>query len=240
LALKVVITGPRGKMGSKVFQTLKNKDGYHIVALIDHKPEKWNEKKLSVPVFADIQSCFLETKPDVLIDFTNPTASYQFIKIAIEHQVKVISGTTGFTDEILLEINQLADQKEIGCVIAPNFALGAVLMMVFTQYAAKFFQDIALIEKHHKQKLDIPSGTADLLKRLIIEENKEINIDIKSIRAEGYIAHHEVIFGAPGQVLTLKHDSHDRKSFIHGLKLTLKEIKHIQHFIFGLENVLRI
>src|SRR5690625_6611238 len=77
-------------MGSKVFQTLKNKDGYHIVALIDHKPEKWNEKKLSVPVFADIQSCFLETKPDVLIDFTNPTASYQFIKIAIEHQVKVI------------------------------------------------------------------------------------------------------------------------------------------------------
>lgn len=240
MVLKVAISGPRGKMGSKIFNFLKDSEAIQVVGLLDYKPEKWEADVLGIPVYDDVKKCFKEVEVDVFIDFTNPEASFTYICEALKQKVKVICGTTGFSDEQLQNIKELANRKKIGCVIAPNFALGAVFMMIFSSYAAKYFNAITIIERHHEEKHDIPSGTAETIKQSIIQNNQEVNPKIQSLRLPGYIAHHEVIFGGPGQILTIKHDSHNRESFLDGILLTLNEIDHIHEFVFGLENVLRL
>ena len=239
MTVKVVISGPRGKMGSQVYNKLKGTENIQIVGLLDYKLEKWSDAKSDIPVFDDAKKCFTETMPDVFIDFTNAEASSSYIEVAIKQKVKVITGTTGFSDEQLDYIAALATDHEVGCVVAPNFALGAALMIILSPSAAQYFDHINILERHHEQKYDIPSGTAHTIQQLI-EENTNKKPKTFSVRSTGYIAHHEVVFGGAGQVLTIKHDSFNRDSFLHGLMLTVDEIHHINEFVFGLENVLRL
>lgn len=163
--IKIAIAGPRGRMGSEAVKLVEDTAHFELVGAIDRT---YNREKLSdvmtsssdAVIYTDITECFSETSPDVLIDLTTPEIGKLHTKIALEHGVRPVVGTTGFSESDLNELMELTDEKGIGAIIAPNFALGAVLMMKFSQMAANYFTDVEIIEQHHDQKLDAPSGTA--------------------------------------------------------------------------------
>ena len=165
--IKIVIAGPRGRMGSEAVKLVTNTEHFELVAAVDHKNDGMMLSDVegfqsipSVPVYSDIEKCLQNIEADVLIDLTTPEVGMYHAKTALEHHVRPVVGTTGFTKQDLDELEGLCLEKELGCIIAPNFAVGAVLMMKFSQMAAKYFADVEIIEMHHDQKLDAPSGTA--------------------------------------------------------------------------------
>ncbi|MCT2537366.1 4-hydroxy-tetrahydrodipicolinate reductase [Aquibacillus koreensis] len=262
--IKVIVAGPRGRMGSEALRMIEKEDNLELVACIDHKHDG---KKLSeldglpafdVTIYADINTCFESVQADVLVDLTTPEVGYLHTKTALEYGIRPVVGTTGFTNEQLEELTDLAEEKGLGTVIAPNFAVGAVLMMQFAKMAAKYFPDVEIIEKHHDQKLDAPSGTAVKTAQLIqdVRESKKQGhpneketiqgargadmdgMKIHSVRLPGLVAHQEVIFGSSGQNLTIKHDSFDRASFMSGVKLAVEQVMKLDLLVYGLENLL--
>ncbi|GAA0480971.1 dihydrodipicolinate reductase [Salinibacillus aidingensis] len=262
--INIIVAGPRGKMGSEALRLIKQTENYHLVGCIDRKNEGMNVSdleglpNLDAPIFTDAEIAFQEAGADVLIDLTSPEAGYTHTRLALENGVRPVVGTSGFSDEQLTDIQRLTEQKELGAVIAPNFAVGAVLMMQFAKWAAKYFPDVEIIEKHHDQKLDAPSGTAVKTAKLIeqVRESKkqghpeeketlagargadEDGMKIHSVRLPGLIAHQEVIFGGTGQGLTIKHDSYHRQSFMSGVKLAVDQVQKVNAFVYGLENLL--
>ncbi|MFZ0368946.1 MAG: 4-hydroxy-tetrahydrodipicolinate reductase [Halobacillus sp.] len=262
--IKVIVAGPRGKMGTEALKLIEKEENLTLVACLDRKNggknvvEIDNLPNLDAPIFEDPEKCLSEIEADVLIDLTTPENGYKHTKLALEHGVRPVVGTTGFTPEQLEELKQLAEEKQIGAVIAPNFAVGAVLMMQFSKWAAKHFPNVEIIEKHHDQKLDAPSGTAIKTAELIREvreshhqghPNETENLagargadsdgmKIHSMRLPGLIAHQEVVFGGLGQTLTIKHDSHHRESFMSGVKLATEKVMHLEVLVYGLEHLL--
>ncbi len=180
------------------------------------------------------------------------------MQIALAHGVRPVVGTTGFTDTDIQELTQLAEEKELGAIIAPNFAIGAILMMKFSQLAARYLTDVEIIEQHHDQKLDAPSGTAIKTAQLIATEREEkqqghknekedlagargANFEgmrIHSVRLPGRVAHQEVLFGGEGQLLSIKHDSLNRRSFMPGVKLSIEHVLKLDTLVYGLENLI--
>lgn len=209
-------------------------------------------------IYTDINACFTETQPDVLIDLTTPEIGKVHTKIALEHGVRPVVGTTGFSEADLKELTSLTEEKGIGAIIAPNFALGAILMMKFSKMAANYFEDVEIIELHHDQKLDAPSGTALKTAEMISEVRKEKQqghpdekeilpgargaeqngIRLHSVRLPGLIAHQEVMFGMDGQTLQIRHDSYNRASFMSGVKLSVEQVMKIDQLVYGLENII--
>lgn len=265
MTTKIIVAGPRGKMGTEAIHMIQNEPTFQLVACLDRKYDgkKISEvipglEQLHIPIFTHPDDCFQSVKADVFIDLTEPEAGFKHAKSAIEHQISPVIGTSGIAAKQLKELEQLANRASLGTIIAPNFAVGAVLMMQFAKMAAKHFPDIEIIEKHHDQKVDAPSGSAvkaaDLIhstreykeqghpdEKELIEGSRGANIDgihVHSVRLPGLMAHHEVIFGGPGQSLTLKHDSYNRDSFMDGLKFTIKKVITMDKYIYGLENVL--
>ncbi|UII54618.1 4-hydroxy-tetrahydrodipicolinate reductase [Cytobacillus spongiae] len=262
--VKVVVAGPRGRMGQEAVKMVEIAEEYELVAVIDHKHDGKMLSDLdgfanfAVPIFSDIAQCFQSTKPDVLIDLTTPETGMYHTTTALTYGVRPVVGTTGFTKENLHELEELCKEKELGCIIAPNFAVGAVLMMKFSQMAAKYFQDVEILELHHDQKLDAPSGTAVKTAEMIAEvrqtkeqghpQEKETmtgargaNYDgmhIHSVRLPGLIAHQQVMFGSDGQTLTIRHDSFNRASFMSGVKLAVDTVMKLDTFVYGLENIM--
>ncbi|WP_433958604.1 4-hydroxy-tetrahydrodipicolinate reductase [Cytobacillus horneckiae] len=262
--VKIVIAGPRGKMGSEAVKLVQETEGYELVAVLDHKNDGGmlsdfpGFSGLDIPVFADISACLKASEPDVLIDLTTPEVGMHHTKTALQYGVRPVVGTTGFTKENLKELEELCHEKGIGAIIAPNFALGAVLMMKFSQMAGKYFNDVEIIEMHHDQKLDAPSGTAVKTAEMIAEvretkvqghPNEKETIEgargadydgmhIHSVRLPGLIAHQQVMFGANGQTLTIKHDSYNRASFMSGVKIAVDTVLKIDTLVYGLENII--
>ncbi|GAB3802465.1 4-hydroxy-tetrahydrodipicolinate reductase [Virgibacillus kimchii] len=263
--IKVILAGPRGRMGSQAIDMLlENKNDFTLMACIDRKHDGMLLKDiddmpdLSVPVYEDPQACLKEMEADVFIDLTVPESGYRNTKAAILNNVRPVVGTTGFNDEQIKELSALCKEKKLGAIIAPNFAIGAVLMMKFSKMAAAYFPDVDIIEKHHDQKLDAPSGTAVKTAELMKEtrnakkqghENEQeilagargADVDgmkIHSIRMPGLVAHQEVIFGGKGQTLTIKHDSINRDSFMEGIKVSAKQVMEMEKLVYGLENIL--
>lgn len=262
--VKIVVAGPRGRMGREAVQLVSNTDYFELVAAVDHK----NDGKilgdldgffgLNTPIYANIEQCFKEHRPDVLIDLTTPEVGMYHTKTALNNGVRPVVGTTGFSDTDLQELDQLCKEKELGCIIAPNFAVGAILMMKFSRLAAKYFENVEIIELHHDQKLDAPSGTAVKTAQMISEvrtpkeqghpnEKETIqgargaNFDgmhIHSVRLPGLIAHQQVLFGSEGQTLTIRHDSYNRASFMSGVKLAVDTVVKIDSLVYGLENII--
>lgn len=156
--IKVVIAGPRGRMGQEAVKLTERTPHFDLVGAIDHT---YDQQKLSdvmsvesdALIYTDIRACFSETQPDVLIDLTTPEIGKVHTKIALEHGVRPVVGTTGFSEADLKELTSLTEEKGIGAIIAPNFALGAVLMMKFSKMAANYFEDVEIIELHHDRKL---------------------------------------------------------------------------------------
>lgn len=262
--IKIIIAGPRGRMGSEAVKQVRDTDHFQLMAVVDHKNDG---KKLSdiegfsgvdVPIYSNIEKCLSENKADVLIDLTTPEFGMYHAKTALNFGVRPVVGTTGFSKDDLQELHDLCEEKSLGCIIAPNFAIGAILMMKFSQMAAKYFQDVEIIELHHDQKLDAPSGTAVKTAQMISEvraakkqghpQEKETiqgargaDIDgmhIHSVRLPGLIAHQQVMFGAEGQTLTIRHDSYNRTSFMSGVKVAVESVMKVNLFVYGLENII--
>lgn len=262
--INIIIAGPRGKMGRAAVNLVTKTSHFNLVAVLDHKNEgkMLNEIEgfhdIEVPVYTDYEECFTQCQADVLVDLTTPEAGRVHTLSALAHGIRPVVGTTGFTDDDLAELRQLSKEKGIGCIIAPNFAVGAILMMKFARTAAKYFTDIEIIEMHHDQKLDAPSGTAIKTAQLITEEReakkqghpneKETlagargadyeGMRIHSVRLPGLVAHQQVMFGGEGQTLTIRHDSYDRNSFMTGVKLSIETIMNLDQLVYGLENIL--
>ncbi|GLC87048.1 4-hydroxy-tetrahydrodipicolinate reductase [Lysinibacillus piscis] len=265
MSIRVAIAGARGKMGIEAVHTVMKQKNMELVAVLDYKEVGQTLADLEIfpasylaPIFTDMQELVEVTAPDVLVDLTNPHAVYEHTKEALALNVRPVVGTTGFTDEQLAELTALAKEKELGCIIAPNFAIGAVLMMKFAKEAAKYLPDVEIIEMHHDQKLDAPSGTGLKTAQMIQEvratkqqghpEEKETlagargadfdGMRVHSVRLPGLVAHQQVLFGGDGQLLTIRHDSLNRQSFMSGIAFCIEEVMKMDQLVYGLENII--
>ncbi len=188
-------------------------------------------------MFSNLGQALDVTRPDVVVDFTTPQIVESNMEICFAKNVPMVIGTTGLSAEALEEWKTRAAQSGWWAVIAPNFAIGAVLMMKYAQEAAVFFDKVEIIEYHHDRKLDAPSGTALRTKQLI-QEARDMSVPIHSVRLPGLVAHQEVILGLPGQTLTIRHDSNYRESFMPGVLLAIERIPEIKGVVVGLEHIL--
>lgn len=248
--IKVAVCGALGKMGQEVVNAVEAAEDMELVAKIDI---------VASDMYKTIEEATRVEDIDVLIDFTQPKSIYENALFCLNNGIKIVIGTTGLTDEQIETLKQLSEEKNTGCLIAPNFSTGAVLMMMFARQAARYFDNAEIIELHHNQKKDAPSGTAIKTAQLMAEENDNLakgncpevetiegarggesyaNIHIHSVRMPGYIASQEVIFGASGQILKIRHDSMDRKCYMQGVLLAVRHTAHANDFVYGLDNIL--
>src|SRR5690625_539787 len=159
----IILAGPRGKMGTAALNMIKNDDEFTLVACIDRKnngktlKEIGCELDLDVPIFENSEECFDKVEADVFLDLTVPEVGFEHTKTALEHQMRTVVGTSGFTNTQIDQLQEIAKANEVGCIIAPNFAVGAVLMMQFPKKAAKFLPDVEIIVKHHVIKVEAPT-----------------------------------------------------------------------------------
>lgn len=253
--IKVIIAGFKGKMGSTALEMVKKDADLIAVALLD--PFATEKEVDGVPVFTD-KTDLIGFDADVWVDFTTPKFAYAHTRFALENGFAPVVGTTGFTAKEIEELTELSEQKKLGGLIAPNFAIGAILLMQFAAQASKYFPNLEIIELHHDKKKDAPSGTAVKTAELIsqvrafhqqgVEDEEETlagargaefdGFRIHSVRLPGLVAHQEVIFGAAGEGLIIRHDSYDRSSFMSGVNLGIKEVVKRQKLVYGLEHLL--
>ena len=247
--INIAVCGANGKMGREVVEAVNRADDLTLVAKID----------INDGEFSSIKDAKDSVRIDILIDFTQPKSIYENALYCLNNDISVVIGTTGLSDVQIEELKSLAEKKDLGCFIAPNFSTGAVLMMKFAQIASKYFNNAEIIELHHNQKKDAPSGTAVKTAQMMAEVNKNMasgnceetetisgargantysNIHIHSIRMPGYMASQEVVFGANGQTLSIRHDSSDRKCYMDGVILAVRYVVEHKNFVYGLENIL--
>lgn len=248
--IKVAVCGALGKMGKEVVEAVSNAQDMELTAQIDI---------MGAATYKNIEEAKSAVDFDVVIDFTQPNSIYENAKFCLNNGIKIVIGTTGLKDEQIAELRALSGEKNTGCLIAPNFSTGAVLMMIFAKQAAKYFDNAEIIELHHNQKKDAPSGTAIKTAKLMSEEKASFmkgncaevetiegarggtsysDIKIHSVRMPGYIASQEVIFGSSGQILKIRHDSMDRKCYMDGVLLATRHVVEKNDFTYGLENIL--
>jgi len=254
--IKVSVSGAMGKMGKEVIKAVLEAPDMTLVSAIDTFGVGQNIHD-NIYIEGDLKKALQLSKPDVLVDFTQPSSVFENVKICLEEGVRPVIGTTGLTNEQIEAVKKLSEQKGLGCLIAPNFSTGAILMMEFAKIASKYFDNAEIIEFHHNQKKDAPSGTA--LKTAMMMQEKDYtkgncaeketltgsrggvapnNIHIHSVRMPGYMASQEVLFGSVGQTLSIRHDSTDRGCYMSGVFLAVRHVYKNNEFIFGLENIL--
>lgn len=256
---KVLVAGFTGAMGQKAVNLVNSLDNFELVAGMS--PTATNDpQKYNLPAGAKIYQSLAEIPDlaaDIWIDFTTPKAVYNNVKFALEHHISPVVGTTGMSDEQEVELIKISQKEKVGGLIAPNFGMSAVLLMKFAKEAAKYFPDAEIIEMHHADKKDAPSGTALATAKMIAENRPEHQtapdevetlknvrggdyqgIKIHSVRLPGYIAHEQVLFGGPGEALTIRQDSFDRESFMGGVKVALEKVDQLDELVVGLENIL--
>jgi 4-hydroxy-tetrahydrodipicolinate reductase len=179
-----------------------------------------------------------EARPEVVVDFTTPQTVFANARLCLERGVHVVVGTTGIGEEELEQLRQLARDSEGNCFVAPNFAIGAVLMMEAAKLVAPHMPACEIVELHHDQKLDAPSGTAKRTAKLIGSAGGREDAPIHSVRLPGLVAHQEVIFGGLGETLTIRHDSLSRESFMPGVLLAVRRVAELDGLVVGLEHLL--
>lgn len=261
MVVRVGVVGAMGKMGQEVVKAICNDNELELVCAVDiNNLDAEVCPPREVRIMGDLKAAILTHKPDVIVDFTQPKFVYENAIVCLENGVCPVIGTTGLSDEQIAALKKLSQDKGLGCLIAPNFSTGAILLMMFAKQAAKYFDNAEIIELHHNQKKDAPSGTAIKTALMMSESGKMTyqngnceetetisgarggksyaDIRIHSVRMPGYIASQEVIFGASGQILTLRHDSMDRQCYMSGVKLAVKYIAEHKEFVYGLENIM--
>ncbi len=257
--IKVGVAGAGGRMGREVCRAVLAEADLELVAAIDPGFSGENLATLigEVGSALNIQpepQAMVAAGAEVMVDFTQPASVYGNVLFALENGIHAVVGTTGLSPAEMDELERRTAGAESHVIIAPNFAMGAVLMMVFARQAARFFPDCEIIELHHAGKLDAPSGTALRTAALIAETRAgraageqppsrglaADGVQIHSVRLPGLVAHQEIIFGGSGQTLTLRHDSNDRTSFMPGIIYAVRHIAEHPGFTVGLENWLSL
>jgi len=242
--INVGVLGSRGRMGAEVVKAVTEAKDLNLVAALD---------------LGDSLDALVSAKAQVVVDFTTPDSVMANLEFLIGKGIHVVVGTTGFDDtRIAKVISLLAANPKVGVLIAPNFAIGAVLMMEFAEKAAKYFESAEIIELHHPNKVDAPSGTAARTADLMSKARKNAglaampdattssldgsrgakvgDVPVHSVRLRGLIAHQEVLLGGPGETLTIRHDSLDRAGFMPGVLLGVRKVVENQGLTFGLEH----
>jgi 4-hydroxy-tetrahydrodipicolinate reductase len=244
--MRVGVLGAKGKVGSTMVQAVQAADDLTLSAEVDA---------------GDPLSLLTDSHTEVVIDFTHPDVVMDNLKFVIDNGIHAVVGTTGFTDERLQQVRSwLAAKPGTAALIAPNFAIGAVLCMHFAKQAAPFYDSAEVIELHHPQKVDAPSGTAARTATIIAEARKDLppnpdatrtslpgargadvaGIPVHSVRLAGLVAHQEVLFGTAGETLSIRHDSLDRSSFVPGVLMAVRRIKERPGLTVGLEALLNL
>lgn len=241
--IKVGVLGARGRMGSEVVKAVTDAADCQVVAALDQ---------------GDSLDALVTAGAQVVVDFTTPDVVMGNLEFLVKNNIHAVVGTTGFSDDRIAQLNMwLAANPKAGILIAPNFAIGAVLMMEFAEKAAKYFESAEIIELHHPNKVDAPSGTAARTAALIADARNKANLSampdatttsldgarganvgdvpVHSIRLRGLIAHQEVLFGGLGETLTIRHDSLDRAGFMPGVLLGVRQISSHPGLTVGLE-----
>ena len=242
--MRVGVLGAKGKVGTAMCEAVRGADDLTLSAEVDA---------------GDPLGMFTDHGTEVVIDFTHPAVVMENLKFLIDNGIHAVVGTTGFTDQRLDQVRSwLADSPGTGVLIAPNFAIGAVLSMHFAQKAAPYFESVEVVELHHPQKADAPSGTAIRTAQLIAQARKGLppnpdatstglpgargadvdGVPVHSVRLTGLVAHQEVLFGTMGESLTIRHDSIDRSSFAPGVLLAVRRIPQRPGLTLGLEPLL--
>jgi 4-hydroxy-tetrahydrodipicolinate reductase len=262
MMIKVMVTGAAGNMGSTICRTVLDDPELTLVGVVDVRSvqedigELLGRGNLGLGISKDLDQSLVSVHPDVVVDFTHPSVVMDNIRTCLARDVDMVVGTTGITQADLEEIKSLLAGSDSNILVAPNFAIGAILMMKFAQAAAKHFSSVEIIELHHDKKADAPSGTALKTAELIADSSKGISkgrskelvegargaeykgIPIHSIRLPGLVAHQAVIFGGLGQTLTIRHDTIDRSSFMPGVVLAVKCIAQREGLTYGLDKLL--
>ncbi len=264
MKIKVLVSGAAGKMGRETVKAVSNETDLILVGAVDVNENGKDSgmvagvNNLGVEINKDLAKTIKQTKPDVVVDFTNPTSVLANIKIILTNGSAALIGTTGISEEALAEVKTLCAKTGKNVIIAPNFAIGAILMMKFAQEAAKYMPEMEIIELHHDQKADAPSGTAiktaelilksiEKVQRPLVKETEKLKgarganlngVHIHSIRLSGLVAHQEVLFGGLGQTLSIRHDTINRESFMPGVILAIRKIKKVKGLVYGLENLI--
>lgn len=261
--INVLVNGAAGRMGQAVIAAVLDDPELNLVAAVDvmsgvDAGELVGKGLCGVIIENDLEATLVTHRPHVMVDFTRPDVVLDNVCLALEHKVSPVVGTTGLTDEGKAKIRELAEKNNTPAFIAPNFAIGAVLMMLMARQAAKYMPDVEIIELHHDNKLDAPSGTALQTAQMIAEvrekheQGHEDEVEklasargaeyegmrIHSVRLPGFVAHQEVIFGGLGQTLTLRHDSLNRESFMPGVLLACKKVQGLHGLTVGLDKLL--
>lgn len=269
--IPVVVNGAAGKMGRETIKAIAQAEDMTLIAALDRNPAYLGQDigeiagcgPLEVPVSHDLEGTLAfasqEKQLPVMVDFTHPDRIYDQVRSAIAYGVRPVVGTTGLSLMQLQELAEFADKASVGCLVIPNFSIGMVLMQQAAIQAARFYDHVEIIELHHNQKADAPSGTAVQTAQLLaglgqsynapkVQETEKLpgargalaeeGIRIHSVRLPGLIAHQEVLFGAPGELYTLRHDTSDRACYMPGVLLAVRKVLTLQQLVYGLEKIL--
>jgi 4-hydroxy-tetrahydrodipicolinate reductase len=269
--IPVVVNGAAGKMGREVIKAVAGASDMTLLGAIDHNPEVLDKDAgeiagcgtLEVPITNQFEPMLAmaaqERQLGVMVDFTHPSTVYDSVRSAIAYGVRPVVGTTGMSTQQIQDLAEFAEKASTGCLIIPNFSIGMVLLQQAAVQASKYFDHVEIIELHHNQKADAPSGTAVQTAKLLAELGKTYNpplvkeeeklagargslaeegIRIHSVRLPGLIAHQEVIFGAAGQIYTLRHDTSDRACYMPGVLLAIRQVTQLKSLVYGLEKIL--
>ncbi len=270
--IPVLVNGAAGKMGQEVIKAIAQAEDMTLIGAIDRNPQYQDRdagevaglsEPLEIPITNQFEPMLAfaaqEKQPAVMVDFTHPSSIYNNIRSAIAYGVRPVVGTTGLSAEQIGELADFADKASTGCLIIPNFSIGMVLLQQAAVSASQYFDHVEIIELHHNQKADAPSGTAIQTAEILAEFGKSFNpasveeteklpgargslakegIRIHSIRLPGLIAHQEVIFGSPGQIYTLRHDTSDRACYMPGVLLAIRQVLQLKSLIYGLEKIM--
>jgi 4-hydroxy-tetrahydrodipicolinate reductase len=231
--LRVAVAGALGKMGREACAAIEASDDLELVG--GFARTRAGEALGSGRLYDDVTDLYDDAKPDVVVDFTVYPATVDVAREAVERRISPVIGATGWTDEDRVSFESMCDEYGVGAAIVPNFALGAVLAMRFAAQAAPYFPTAEIIELHHDRKLDKPSGTAKLTAERIATASGRDAVPIHSVRLRGLVAHEEILFGGEGEVLTIRHDSLSRSSFMPGLLLAVRGVRERKKLVVGLD-----
>ncbi|GFZ89939.1 4-hydroxy-tetrahydrodipicolinate reductase [Paenibacillus marchantiophytorum] len=260
--IRVAVIGASGRMGREVVKTVLTESDMELVAGVSRSSGPIDLGKMvgleacDVYMSNNVEQALIESKPDVLVDFTGPQTAVSHTNLAIRLGIRPVMGTTGFTPEAIVQLDKQCQEGGIGGIIAPNFSIGAILMMKFAAQASKYFPNLEIIEYHGDQKLDAPSGTAVKTAELISEVREERRqgnpkeeetiegsrggyyngFRIHSVRLPGIFAQQEVIMAEPGQALKIRHDSYDRAAYMPGVAIAVRKVMTYSGMIYGFEH----